>query len=628
MTKKENIPEQNQYVKLKKIHIDKFRRFHNVELVFGNKVTLICGRNCTSKSTALGLICQPLSFGETKREKQSAYTDAYHGLQLSDYKTLTGIPFKREAYQIFRFSRDFDTTRDLLYHVFFEGGRINQDSRNLKDGLMVRAEPRTTTKSSWLRFVAGRTHEKGEGNFPHPLIYLGLERLFPLASCENIEIRDDNTELTDDEKLKYEQCYNKILLLNEDSGIPESIRAERGALKVSLGHRTDEYNSESCSAGQDNIGQILTAVLSFKHLKEKLKEHYQGGIILIDEIDATLHPQAQKHLLEFLISAAEKYGLQIIATTHSLYMLQLALKSSLRPDISVLHLERHGKQVVCKNDATYEMIADFLKVESTVYKEKEKTVVMLEDDLAKKLFNFLLGGELVNYITIPDGHICGQLLGRLALIETSCFRTSLFVLDGDLSSTIPNSLKVKNLLALPSKDAIEKEMYFLLDALDSESIFWSNTKFPTYSKDVCFKNHYKYPSTRTPEDIENRDKEISKFKCWYSEQEKYWGHNGEYLLHFWMSQNIDKCKEFCKTFIEYLEKIRGEQIPSEIKNRIYQKFLLPEKDSNSSCYGDARSLEIHEKACPEKRARTKSRTTQQAIRVSDDICIEQPEFGF
>lgn len=69
MNKKKNIPEQGQYVKLKKINIDKFRRFHNVELLFGKKVTLICGRNCTSKSTALAAarLTGPAGYRTAKR---------------------------------------------------------------------------------------------------------------------------------------------------------------------------------------------------------------------------------------------------------------------------------------------------------------------------------------------------------------------------------------------------------------------------------------------------------------------------------------------------------------------------------------------------------------------------------
>jgi len=47
------------------------------------------------------------------------------------------------------------------------------------------------------------------------------------------------------------------------------------------------------------------------NLKEKFKDDYFGGILLIDELEATLYPGAQKKLIEFLNKYSAKYNIKI-----------------------------------------------------------------------------------------------------------------------------------------------------------------------------------------------------------------------------------------------------------------------------------------------------------------------------
>ena len=47
---------------LKKLGIEKFRALNNVEVEFGDLITIICGKNGTSKSSILGIAAQIFSF--------------------------------------------------------------------------------------------------------------------------------------------------------------------------------------------------------------------------------------------------------------------------------------------------------------------------------------------------------------------------------------------------------------------------------------------------------------------------------------------------------------------------------------------------------------------------------------
>ncbi|GAL31063.1 putative ABC oligo/dipeptide transport ATP-binding protein [Vibrio variabilis] len=70
----------------------------------------------------------------------------------------------------------------------------------------------------------------------------------------------------------------------------------------------------------------MLAILSFKRLKEKHGSDYEGGILAIDEIDATLYPGSQIKLLDAFFNICKDLTIQVIATTHSLQLLEKADK--------------------------------------------------------------------------------------------------------------------------------------------------------------------------------------------------------------------------------------------------------------------------------------------------------------
>nr|WP_279293676.1 AAA family ATPase [Enterococcus cecorum] len=88
-----------------------------------------------------------------------------------------------------------------------------------------------------------------------------------------------------------------------------------------------EYDFQSISVGEDNVGQIVRALLSFKKLKEEYK-NYAGGILLIDEVDAGLFPAAQIELFKVLTDYCKKYDIQVIMTSHSPTMIEEVFNQS------------------------------------------------------------------------------------------------------------------------------------------------------------------------------------------------------------------------------------------------------------------------------------------------------------
>ena len=167
-------------IKAKSILVNSFRCFapkSSIEL--GNQVTLFAGLNGTAKSTLLGMIAQPLGF-PLKKGKKSIYTHVYDNFELSEYKTIGERGFRAEFSEVFRISQKYDKPRNLDYTLYLSGDVIEKDA----EILCVRSEKRDDS----IRFVTNSTNRApGAGNFPHPVIYLGLERLRPLSTLSKTE---------------------------------------------------------------------------------------------------------------------------------------------------------------------------------------------------------------------------------------------------------------------------------------------------------------------------------------------------------------------------------------------------------------------------------------------------------
>ena len=82
--------------KIKQIKIINFRGLNDCTVVFGERITAICGKNGTSKSTILGIAAQMFNF-ETDYTKQPV-------VDLKKYKSLAGKPFSSQFSEHFRLS--------------------------------------------------------------------------------------------------------------------------------------------------------------------------------------------------------------------------------------------------------------------------------------------------------------------------------------------------------------------------------------------------------------------------------------------------------------------------------------------------------------------------------------------
>jgi len=576
-------PAENDHVKIDKISIKQFRRFKNVEFEIGKNITLIVGQNGISKSTLLGMLCQPFSFGVHQgptagAQDNSSYSDNYHGINLAQYKEINGSKFYYDCEDVFRLSRKHDTSdKTYSYRLHLSGNCINRESLIFEDGLLVRAAKR---KDKWgkerIRFVAGPgvRQEAGEGNFPHPVIYMGLDRLWPLALLKKLDVKDI-PEITDKDKEWYIKKYNEILILDESDNTTEFLETGKGPKEDFIGTSSSDYNSESCSAGQDNLGQILTSILSFRHLKSKLGDKYQGGVLLIDEIDATFHAVAQIEVINTLIEESEELNLQIIATTHSMHLLEHVFHSKLKKNIKVLPLIKSGNNIIDSGFKSYEEIKDNLNVEATPAPKKniKKVSIFFEDAVGRNMFFGIVGNSFSKYLNrVEMKSLDAGSLKNLAVLAVKVpeLKDVIFIPDGDIKKQLEfKGHEIhRNTLFLPGESRPETLIYNNLKDTEDSNTFWEKCK----AKSNSYTHQFAITKNKAPA-TPSTSKEAKKwYKKWYEKQSPFWGYMNKIVYNKWASDNKDECKEFCQKFFKIFKKVSPEQIPKSLFTKILAKY--------------------------------------------------------
>lgn len=499
-------------MKVSKLKIGKFRHLENIEMTFGKRLTAIAGQNGTGKSTLLGLIGHVFSYKVAGKIK---------------HKALDKKPFETEYFEIFKFSYPkYDKPGDHSYTVESDNGDIiSVQSTDRKESGRKKA----------LRLIVG-TKKRGEGKRTLPVIYLGLRRLFPLAQEDNVK-QDVNLKLSKKETEKYEELHNQILMLDE---IVTTEYVEAYSKKF-YGTRTKNYDTLGNSAGQDNIGQILTAIFSFTQLKEKMGKKYEGGLLLIDEIDATLYPGAQMKLIEILFRLAQDLDLQIIFTTHSLDILEIILDPKYKNDADVIFLSKQtGRVENVKSEVTIKEIINDLKVLLPSAEKQQKMLVFCEDNEAKLWISNLLGTAITKKLTFIPETFGGDLLVTIANKKIPIFKNCIFVLDGDKGKALKNN-RCPRVITLPGAESPEKIFYNFLKQLKDNDVFWGKTG--QYTKQACFRDL-------------NRVGDRNKMKKWFAVQKPHWGARGcSKLFSRWKRDNEKETEEFVKEFEEIIDKI-------------------------------------------------------------------------
>lgn len=519
---------------IKNLHIDHFRAMNDFDIPLGTVLTAIAGQNATGKSTLLGII------GNTFQ------------LPLKKGKTVLGTAFKTEFSEILNGSKEKDST-GIIGEI--EVDNISELQKHVPAKAYLRVAWQKEKGKDRFRVIPKRYYEAGysptksnydERKYTLPSYYLGLSRLYPVGETDQEKIGHSNLHLSQDEFTWYTYNYNYILDLDEQIELLNQVKINQ---KQSIGITTATYDYLTNSAGQDNLGQILMALLSYKRLKRNYEQNHQiwdGGILLIDEIDATLHPSAKEKLIKLLYSEAKELEIQVVFTTHSLSILRMIKKyESKHHDCNIIYLTTANIDLQMIVNPNFEMVENDMRISSFYDNMEEKQITIYsEDEEARWFISHLLDKyssriRLVNY---SDG--CSKLLSLLEN-DPNYFRNILFIFDGDMDETDSKYMKLKkahaNLIKLPVNSLRpEKVFYDYLLSLDS-----SHEILTSYLNEGL-----------TIRKIKNEGPDSDKYKHLTTERERYkkWFNdnldmfNSIGLYDYWAKDNPQQISTFLNNF--------------------------------------------------------------------------------
>lgn len=498
---------------------------------------------------------------------------------LYGYKTIDGYNFKSQFKEKFKISPAHDVIGEHRWTL-----RLHNTSFSDRDYFTIESIARNQKGGeTTLRFWNAESRAKGAGYIQAPVYFLSLSRLFPIGESGKTQTYEN--ELTEDE-LKY--CINnyRTILSIQDMHENAEVGIEKAtASRTFAGINDNVHDIFTNSAGEGNIVRIILAILSFKRLKENCGKNYKGGILLIDELDATLYGFSQKKLVDYLYLSAKEFSLQIVFTTHSPIILRqvnkyqrwerkrlgISLPISAY-DSAIVYLEpeysKEGMRMIKpRNISTANELNEILNdINLTVIRTENRINVYCEDEHAVSFVRYLLSKEMgINtelYMRFIDIDLGWTNYVQLYEKEIPEFRNNIILLDADVPQmkeyrnkkrTIESAV---NISFLPVE--VEKGLFVLLKDHGNFNEFQNSySVVRALNYDICF-NEWALDS----DDYKSED-----FKHWFDHIENILG-DRNILFKFWMDKNEEKVDIFLNDFITVFntlaERMEADALPAYV----------------------------------------------------------------
>ncbi|MGL5950924.1 MAG: AAA family ATPase [Cetobacterium sp.] len=450
---------------IEEIKIKRYRKLKNIDFKFERGINIISGTNGTCKSSLLYMISNSFQAVNSTADFLNDKT------ALEVLKKINKLN-NPKIESLTRGDKEYNDPAPkekgpLFTSIYFNGKELNFRRHNsTKDGV-----PRFALKPQY-------TKEKGESLPALPIIYLGLFRLFSFG-----EFLEDEKLKSIEKKLPEQYCGELEKLYEKFTGTPIKLKKlhDMGGIKyrTEFSTETTGIDSNTISAGEDNLFIILTALISLKYYFDSITSNNDvESILLIDEIDATLHPAFQIKIFDIFKDFSQKYKIQIIFTTHSLNLLEYALKNK----SNVIYLVNNLDSVNKMDNINKYTIEMHLKnqLRKDIY-SKRFIPVFTEDDEARLFLDCLLEYYSENndsfkkvekrFHQVEANLSCEAL--RSIFSDDKILRStmgSICILDGDQIEHVE-----RHIIVLPGKKAPEDLFFDYSESLmEEENTFWND----------------------------------------------------------------------------------------------------------------------------------------------------------
>lgn len=464
---------------IQKLHFNSYKKLKDIEIELKDGINIIAGTNGTCKSSILHVISN--SFKQVPANSRVLSDNSC----LATIKKLNKhVTPKVETLNKKPLKTVTDGKSGVIYKAFFKSGSVQSFRKH-----EVSSKPRYSLKPYY--------SSKNKETLTEAItIYLSLDRLYPFQEYPlEDSIKTFSKNLPNEYLEEITKQFKNFTTYDIDIHTP----LEMGDIKKRYQFASDNLHidSNTISSGEDNLLLLLISLYSLVYFTDCLDEQHRDvpAYLLIDEYDASLHPEFQIKFLGLFYSLQIKYpNISLVLTTHSLTTIEegFNLKSN------IIYLESFGDTVRTLEQPNIEKIKArlYVSLSKDIYRNIEIPIIS-EDDQARLFIN-----KLFEYQRGIDKHF-SDLSYRFKIVEASYSSEiikSLFshrnipkrlfpvigIYDGDVTNNHLDNCTV----VLPGKDSPEKVVYAtakkLLNVQDPYVLnFWK-----TVSYDTDFTNEY------------------------------------------------------------------------------------------------------------------------------------------
>jgi ABC-type transport system involved in cytochrome c biogenesis ATPase subunit len=345
---------------LDRLEIIDFRQYPRLNIERLGRVNLIVGKNGIGKTSLLEAIRILATIGAphvlweiaSARDEQGQTLNAnnwrHHGfanlirrqasrprfsISSSKRSLHAELAWYREVWEGEQFSR-LERVASAADTESYEAAVTGNDPTSLRPMLEVRAEPYQRRVQLGRRYLRPAPDLGGE----YQCMYVGASGI-SVGDTGRLWDRVALTALEDDVIASLSMIYPGLVRISLSASEDERVRIPR----VKLRGYDEPVPLRTLGDGVNRLFGIALALVSAK-----------DGVLLIDEVENGIHYSVQPQLWQFLINAAEKFNVQLFATTHStdtIQAFQWAAKADPQVDGLLTRVEdRNGRFTVTQFD--------------------------------------------------------------------------------------------------------------------------------------------------------------------------------------------------------------------------------------------------------------------------------------
>jgi predicted ATPase len=293
--------------------------------------------------------------------------------------------------------------------------------------------------------------ERWRGNMERvdrPVVYIDLSRILPVAArvgySKIAKTKHKEAQSQSFDKYRLER-FNQIMGRTYEFAKMALTTIDAKRRVPVMGHQGVKYSGFHQGGGETTIAELIQADLP------------KYSLVLIDEVETSLHPRAQRRLLRDLADKCRESELQIVLTTHSPFILD---ELPLEARAQIIQTEA-GRSIVYGVSPEFAMtkMDDVPQYECDVYVEDKRSQILLIEILIKHAkAELVLGCRFIPYGAASVGQALGIMVSQKRFPRPSCV-----FLDGDQTDST-------GCIKLPGDEAPERVVFEDLRARNWQGI--------------------------------------------------------------------------------------------------------------------------------------------------------------